>query len=570
MKQLEFALLSTVLLTACALPERPLANASDPYDLLITDAMVYDGSGTAPYRGEIAIRGDRIAFVGPKAPAGAARLVDAGGKAVAPGFINMLSHSRESVLYDGRAMNVVLQGVTLEVNSEYSAGPLTPAMRAARIARQGEIKVPLPWSTLGEYLDHVERNGVSVNLASFAGAGTLREYVLGMDDVDPTPAQLAEMRRMTRQAMEEGALGIATMLIYVPENYAETPELVALATEAGRCGGIYIAHIRDEGVKLVEAVDETIAIARQAGVPAQIHHLKQSGRANWGKLEDVIARVEGARAQGTRITADMYLYPASGTGATAMLPVWAQEGGLEATIARLKDPAVRARAKREMTHPGAEDILFSGFKNEALRPLTGKRLVEVAKMRGTSPEDTVIDLIIEDGSRVNTIYFSMSEDNVRRQTALPWMTFGSDAGALAAEGLFLKTNTHPRGYGNFARLLAKYVREEKTMPLEEAVRKLTSLPAATLGITDRGSLRPGAFADVVVFDPAKVQDHATFEKPHQYSTGVSHVWVNGTQVVADGRHTGAKPGRAVRGRGWTGAPGGSCRASPKDWTWAWR
>lgn len=570
MKHLGFAALGAALVTACALPQAPPAAATAPYDLLITDAVVYDGSGATPYRGQVAIRGDRIAYVGSKAPARAIRLVDAGGKAVAPGFINMLSHSRESVLYDGRAINVVLQGVTLEVNSEHSAGPLTPEMRALRLARQGEIKVPLPWSTLGEYLDHVERSGVSVNLASFVGAGTLREYVLGLNNVDPTPTQLAEMRRLARVAMEQGALGIATMLIYVPENYAETPELVALASEAGRCGGMYIAHIRDEGARLVEAVDETIAIAGQAGVPAQIHHLKQSGRANWGKLDEVIARVERARAQGIRITADMYVYPASGTGATAMLPVWAQEGGLEATIERLKDPAIRARAKAEMTHPGAENVLFSGFKSEALRPLTGKRLAEVARMRGTSPEDTVIDLIVQDGSRVNTIYFSMSEDNVRRQTALPWMTFGSDAGAIAAEGLFLKTNTHPRSYGNFARLLAKYVREEKTMPLEEAVRKLTSLPAATLGITDRGSLRTGAFADVVVFDPANVKDRATFEQPHQYSTGVTHVWVNGVQVVADGRHTGAKPGRAVRGRGWTGVPGGGCRASSRDWNWAWR
>lgn len=570
MRRSGIAALGIASLSACTFPQGPTAALSAPYDLLITDAMIYDGSGNTPYRGEIAIRGDRIAYVGPKAPARGGRLIDADGQAVAPGFINMLSHSRESVLYDGRAMNVVLQGVTLEVNSEHSAGPLTPEMRARRLARQIDIKVPLPWNTLGDYLDHVERSGISVNLASFVGAGTLREHVIGLNDVDPTPKQLAEMRRLTREAMEQGALGLATMLIYVPENYAKTPELVALASDAGRCGGMYIAHIRDEGGMLLEAVDETVAIARQAGVPAQIHHLKQSGRANWGKLDQVIARVERARAQGIRITADMYLYPASGTGATAMLPVWAQEGGLEATVARLKDPMVRARAKAEMTHPGAENVLFSGFRNEALRPLTGKRLAEVARLRGTSPEDTVMDLIIEDGSRVNTIYFSMSEENVRRQTALPWMTFGSDAGAIAAEGLFLKTSTHPRSYGNFARLLAKYVREDKTMPLEEAVRKLTSLPAATLGISDRGSLRPGAFADVIMFDPTTVQDHATFEQPHQYSTGVRHVWVNGTQVVSNGRHTGAKPGRAVRGRGWTGAPGGGCRASPKDWSWAWR
>jgi N-acyl-D-amino-acid deacylase len=571
MKAVGLAALGAALLAPGSPAAKPSSQPVNPrYDLLITGAMVYDGSGAAPYRGEIAIRGDRIAYVGPKAPSGAARSVDARGQAVAPGFINMLSHSRGALLHDGRAMSAVLQGVTLEVNSETSLAPLTPGMREALLSGQGKIKVPMPWTTLGGYLDHLERSGVSVNLASFVGAGTVREYVLGLGDVDPSPEQLAEMRRLTREAMEQGALGVATMLIYVPENFAETPELVALASEAGRCGGMYIAHIRDEGPKLLEGVDETIAIARQAGVPAQIHHLKQSGRENWGKLDGVIERVERARAQGIRITADMYLYPASGTGATSMLPVWAQEGGLGATIERLKDPAVRARAKAGMKHPGPENVLFASFRTEALRPLTGKRLAEVARRRGTSPEDTVIDLIVEDGSRVGTIFFTMSEANVRRQTALPWMTFGSDASAVAAEGPTLETNTHPRTYGNFARLLARYVREEKTMPLEEAVRKLTSLPAATLGLKDRGKLQAGAFADLVLFDPATVQDRATFEQPHQYATGVTHVWVNGVQVVADGRHTGATPGRAVRGRGWTGAPGGGCRASSRDWNWAWR
>jgi N-acyl-D-amino-acid deacylase len=441
-------------------------------------------------------------------------------------------------------------------------------MRAAALRAQTDIKVDIPWRTLGGYLEHVERSGVSVNLAAFQGGGSLRGYVLGLNDVDPTPEQLAEMRRLMRQAMEEGALGVTTALIYVPARYAETPELVALAAEAGRCGGIYIAHIRNEGDTLLEAIDETVAIARQARVPAQIHHLKQSQPGNWNKLDAAIERIEKARAEGVRLTADMYLYAASGTGATVMLPTWAEEGGIEATIARLKDPATRARIQSEMVPRDPSTVLFANFTNPKLKPLAGKRLDEVARLRGTSPQDTVIDLIVEDNSRVGTIYFSMSEDNVRRQTALPWMTFGSDAAAAAAEGVYLTDNPHPRRYGNFARLLGKYVREEKTMPLEEAVRKLTTLPAAILSIEDRGALKPGAFADVVVFDPATIRDHSTFENPHQYSTGVAHVWVNGVQVVKDGAHTGAKPGRAVRGRAWTGRPGGGCRASSADWRWA--
>ena len=538
------------------------------YDLLITDAVVYDGSGAPPYRGEVAVRGDRIAYVGPKAPGRATEAVDVDGQAVSPGFINMLSHSRETLLHDGRAMSAVLQGVTLEVNSETSYAPLNEEMRAAAVRRQTEFKFDLPWSTLGGYLEHVEKSGISVNLAAFQGAGALRNYVLGSNDVDPTPEQLAEMRRLMRQAMEEGALGVTSSLIYVPETYAETPELAALATEAGRCGGIYIAHIRSEGEQLLEALDETVAIARQSGAPAHVHHLKQSLPANWSKLDPAIARFESARAEGVRLTADMYTYAASGTGATVMLPTWAQEGGIEATIARLKDPAVRARIRAEMAPRDPKTVLFANFANPKLRTLAGKRLDEVARLRGTSPQDAVLDLIVEDNSRVGTIYFSMSEDNVRRQTALPWMTFGSDAGAAPAEGVYLQDNPHPRRYGNFARLLGKYVREEKTMPLEEAVRKLTALPAAILSIEDRGALKPGAYADLVVFDPATIRDNATFEKPHQYATGVSHVWVNGVQVVKNGAHTGAEPGRAVRGRAWTGRAGGGCKAAPAEWSWA--
>jgi len=544
------ALLATTSATRAA-PEAPTPQ-SPTYDVLITNALIYDGAGGAPYRGEVGLRGDRIAFVGAKAPAGAVTTrVDAGGKAVAPGFINMLSHSREALLADGRAMAGVLQGVTLEVNSESSLAPLTDGMRKLRESRQGDIKVPITWSTLGGYFDAIEKSRVSLNVASFIAAGSVRENVLGLDDVDPTPAQLDAMRALVRAAMNEGAMGVATMLIYIPERYAETPELVALASEAGRCGGTYAAHIRDEGRTLIEALDETAAIGRQAKLPVHVHHLKQSDPENWGKLDAAIATIEKARASGVAMTADMYTYPASGTGANSMLPAWVQEGGLEKTIARLKDPAVRQRAGAELDMPGDDpaNVLFSGFKNDALKPLTGKRLSEVMAMRGTGAAETVMDLIVEDNSRVNTIFFSMSEANVRRQTALPWVAFGSDAAALTAEGAVLKSATHPRAYGNVARLLGKYVREEKTMKLEEAVRKLTSLPASILHLTDRGALRPGAFADVVIFDPATVADHATFARPHQYATGVSDLWVNGVQVVKAGAHTGATPGRAVKGPG---------------------
>ncbi|MDT9598686.1 N-acyl-D-amino-acid deacylase family protein [Sphingosinicella rhizophila] len=575
MKNALILILSVTWMTGgCVQNEKPKQAAVAPvagnrFDVLITNATIYDGSGTPPYPGEVAIDGDRIAFVGAKAPAAAGRTIDARGQAVAPGFINMLSHSRETILQDGRAMNVVMQGVTLEVNSETSNAPLTEKMRQRRMTLQGDTRTPVPWTTIGGYLDHVEKSGVSVNVASLVGAGIIREYVIGLDDVDPSPVELARMRDLARAAMEEGALGVATMLIYVPETFAEMPELIALAAEAGKCGGIFAAHMRDEGAGILQSVDEMVAIGRASGAPVHIHHLKQTGAANWGKLGAVIAQVEAARRAGVPITADMYLYIASGTGATAMLPVWVQEGGLEATIARLKDPAVRARAVADMQKPGnmrdPATAMFSSFRNPALRQYSGKRVSEVARLRGTSPAETVIDLIVEDGSRVNTIYFAMSEDNVRRQTALPWMTFGSDAGSHATEGAFLESEVHPRTYGNFARLLGKYVREDKALTLQEAVRKLTSSPASILGIKDRGTLRAGAFADVVIFDPATIEDVSTFEDSHHYARGVSNVWVNGVQVLAEGRHTGAKPGRAVRGRGWRHDGEGGCRASATDW-----
>jgi N-acyl-D-amino-acid deacylase len=555
------------------------ARAAD-YDLVIRGGMIYDGSGGAPYRGEVAIRGDRITYVGGHAPGVAARVVDATGQAVAPGFINMLAHPEDSLIADGRALSDLSQGVTLEVIGEDSMGPLTPAMKKLAQAREGDISYPVDWTSLDEYLRDREDQGIGPNIASFVGEATVRENLLGEADVQPTADQLAAMRALVHSSMEDGALGLTTALIYAPNEYAKTPELIDMARESARCGGIYIAHIRSEGDRLLEAVDETIAIAKASGAPAEIYHLKEAGRDNWGKLDPLIARIEAARAAGVRITADMYTYTAGATGLDAAMPPWALDGGLEAWIARLKDPAVRPRviaAMRE-AHPagwenlyaaaGAKGTLLLAFKTDALKPLTGKTLAEVAQMRHESPEDAAVDLIIADGTRIGVAYFLMSEDNVRRQTALPWVGFGSDEAAPAPEGVFLKSNPHPRAYGNFARVFAQYVRQDQALSVQEAVRKLSSLPAANLSLADRGALKPGYLADVVVFDPATIQDHATYDRPHQLSTGVRDVLVNGAFAFEDGKPTGAHTGRVVRGRAWTGAPGGGCRASAADWTWA--
>lgn len=558
-----------------------LSGAASPrhYDLLIRNGEIYDGTGAAPVRGDVGVKGDRIVCVG-ACPAGPARkTVDAAGKAVSPGFINMLSWSNEALLHDGRGLSELKQGVTLQVMGEGSSnGPWNPAQKAADLKRQGDIRYAVEWTTLDEYLRHLEARGVSPNVASFVGAETVRVNVLGEDDIDPTPEQLARMRALVVQAMEDGAMGVGTSLIYASGNYAETDELVALTTEAGRCGGMYISHMRSEGNRLLEAVDELIEISRRSGAPAEIYHLKASGRSNWGKLDQAIAKVEAARAQGLRITADMYTYPAGSTGLDAAMPVWVQAGGVEKWIERLKDPATRAKVKAEMLgepvgfenlmrHAGAEGTLLVGFKNPKLKPLTGKTLAQVAKDRGISPQDAAIDLVIEDGSRVQVVYFLMSEENVARQTALPWMSFGSDAEAQAPEGVFMLSSTHPRAYGNFARLLAKYVREEKRLSLTDAVRKLSGLPAHNLGLRERGLLKAGYFADVVVFDPDTIQDHATFEKPQQLATGVSHVVINGQLALEDGEATKARPGRVVRGRGWKGWPDGGCRKQASDWSW---
>jgi N-acyl-D-amino-acid deacylase len=533
--------------------------------VVIRGGTIYDGSGGAPITGDVAISGDSIVAVGDVGARRGRLEVDARGLAVAPGFINMLSWATETLLEDGRAPSDIRQGVTLEVFGEgWSMGPLTDSMKAEMVRQQGDIRFDVAWTTLGEYLEHLERRGISPNVASFVGATTVRIHVIGYQDRPPTPAELDSMRALVRYAMEEGALGVGSSLIYAPAFYARTEELVALAEEAGRHGGIYISHMRSEGNRLLEAVDELIGIARRAGVPAEIYHLKAAGRSNWGKLDSVIARVERARAEGLRITADMYTYIAGATGLDASMPPWVQEGGLQAWRRRLQNPAIRARVRREMTTPtnawenffvgvgSPENILLIEFKTDSLKKYTGKTLAEVARSRGTSPAETAMDLVVQDDSRVGAVYFLMSEDNLRRQIALSWVSYGSDAGAPAPEGVFLRSNVHPRAYGTFARLLGRYVREEGIIPLEEAVRRLTSLPAGNLRLERRGLLRPGHFADVVVFDPDSVTDHATFERPHQYSTGVLHVFVNGVQVLRDGEPTGATPGRVVRGPGWRG------------------
>ena len=549
------------------------------YDVLIAGGTIYDGSGGEPFVGDVAIQGDRIAYVGPQAPQAARERIDAHGKAVAPGFINMLAHPEESLLVDGRALSDLRQGVTLEVIGEDSMGPLTPEMKQKALQRQGDIHYPIDWTTLGEYLQRLEQRGIAPNVASFVGAGTVRINVLGERDVQPTAEQLAQMRTLVHQAMEQGAMGVTTALIYSPNQYARTPELIALASESARCGGIYSAHMRSEGDRLLEAVQETVDIARASGGPAEIYHLKAAGRRNWDKLGALIAAVDKARAAGTGITADMYVYTAGATGLDAAMPPWVLDGGLEAWIERLRDPKMRARVIADMRDPapswenlygaaGASGTVLLAFKNPKLKALTGKTLAEVARVRGVSPEDAVIDLVIDDGSRVGVAYFLMSEDNIRREVVLPWVSFDSDEAAPAPEGVFLKANSHPRAYGNFARVLAKYVREEKLLTLPQAIHKLAALPAATLSLADRGQLKRDYFADVVLFDPATIQDHATYERPHQLATGVDEVWVNGVRALRQGVATGAASGRAVRGRAWTGAGGGGCRASAHEWTWS--
>lgn len=566
-----------------ALPLAALLASATPvprYDVVIRGGSVYDGNGGTPFVADVAIKGDRIVAIAPHLPGRGRSEVDARGKAVAPGFINMLAHPEESLFADGRAVSDVAQGVTLEVMGEISMGPLSPRMRELAQTRQGDIRYPVSWSTLRGYLETVQRRGIAPNIASFVGASTVRENLLGEADVQPTPAQLTAMQALVRQAMEEGALGLTDALIYAPATYAKTPELIALAKVSARCGGIYTVHMRSEADRLEQGIQETIDIARASGAPAEIYHFKQAGRDNWGKFDRAVAMIEAARASGVRISANMYPYVAGATGLDAAMPPWVQDGGLEAWVARLKDPAQRARVKADMdvAHPsnwenffagaGPEGMLLLGFKNPKLKPLTGKTLAEVARMRGTSPEDTAMDLVAEDGSRVGVAYFLMTEANVRRAVGLPWMSFGSDEAAPAPEGVFLLAKDHPRAYGNFARVLGHYVRDEHAATLPDAIRRMTSLPADNLSLTGRGRLKVGNYADVVVFDPATIADHATYERPAQLATGVSHVLINGGFAWRDGRPTGNATGRVVRGRAWTGAPGGGCRASASAWRWS--
>lgn len=560
---------SAVALAVTALFASSAAPAPASYTVLIHGGTIYDGSGDAPYVGDVGLKGDKIVYVGPHAPGRSARVIDARGKAVSPGFINMLSWAVESLIADGRGMSDTYQGVTLEVFGEGdSMGPLNPEMKRLALKRQGDIKYPIRWTSLGQYLEYLQHKGITPNVASFVGATTVRVHELGEKDVAPSPAQLTRMRALVHDAMKEGALGVGSALIYSPATYAKTPELAALASEAGKCGGMYISHMRSEGNKLLEAIDELVTISRDSGAPAEIYHFKQAGKSNWGKIDAAIAKVNAARANGQRITANMYTYTAGATGLDATMPPWVQSGGLEAWEKRLKEPKVRARLIKEMRTPsndwenllllsgGPQNVLLVSFKNPRLKPLTGKTLAEVAKMRGKSPEETAMDLVIEDDSRVGTVYFIMSDDNVKREVGLPWMSFGSDEESPAPEGVFLKSQSHPRAYGNVARLLGHYVRDEHATTLQEAVRRLTSLPASNIRIRQRGWLKPGYYADVVVFDPATIEDHATYAKPAQLATGVEDVFINGVQVLKNGKHTGAKPGRFLRGPGWAGWPGG--------------
>jgi N-acyl-D-amino-acid deacylase len=555
-----FAALAAAMLSACAATQ-----SAERYDVIIAGGTIYDGSGGAPVTGDVGLRGDRIAAIGDLSGASAAQRVDARGLAVAPGFINMLSWATESLIEDGHSQSDIRQGVTLEVMGEgESMGPITPEMRQYMVDHQNNIRYDPSWTTLGEYLDYLVERGISTNVASYIGATTVRIHEIGYEDRPPTPEELARMQELVRQAMREGALGVGSSLIYAPAFYAQTDELVALVAVAKEFNGGYISHIRSEGDRYLEALDELISIARATGARAQVYHMKPAGEANWDLSEAGLARLNAARAEGLDITADVYTYVAGATGLDAAMPPWVQEGGFDAWAARLRDPAIRARVLAEIRNPsgdweslyslvrGPEDVILIGFRNPELRHFTGQTLAQVAAARGQSPEDAIIDLVIEDGSRVDKAYVLMSEENLERNLRWPFTMLGSDADSQAPEGAFLVTNPHPRAYGNFARFLGRYVRERQVMPLEEAIRRLTSLPAQAIAIRERGALQVGYFADVVVFDPVTITDHSTFARPHAYATGVRDVFVNGVQVLSDGEHTGATPGRVVRGPGWTG------------------
>ncbi len=557
-----FAALLITTLTVITAAQRPkIETSSRSFDVIIRGGTIYDGTGRPGVKGDVGIKGDRIAAIGNLSGANAPIIVDAAGLAVAPGFINMLSHSESSLIVDGRSLGEIKEGVTTQIFGEFSMGPLNDRMKQRLKATQGDVKYEITWSTLAEYLAWLEKRGISQNIASFIGAPTIREYVIGLEDKPPTPAQLEEMRALVRREMEQGALGITTALIYPPAYFAKTEELIELCKVAAKYKGKYTTHMRSEGNQFLEGIQETIRISREAGLPAEIYHLKASGAPNWPKMDQAIKMIEGARRQGVKLTADMYTYPAGGTGLDAAMPPWVFDGGAQAAYKRLQDPETRKKIADAVRTPtnewenlyllaGSPDrILLASFKSDALKPLTGKTLAEVARMRGKDPVETIMDLVLEDQSRIGTIYFLMSEDNIKNQIRQPWVSFGSDAASMATEGVFIKSSTHPRSYGNFARLLGRYVRDEKVISLAEAIRRLSGLPATNLELDHRGLLKVGMFADVVVFDPQSIADRATFENPHQYAVGVRDVFVNGIQVLKDGEHTGAKPGKALWGSG---------------------
>jgi N-acyl-D-amino-acid deacylase len=557
-KLITLTLILAVSVTVFAQRSRP---ETASFDIIIKGGTVYDGSGRPPRRADVGIKGDRIAAVGNLSRGSAAQIIDATDQAVAPGFINMLSHSESSLIVDPRSLSELKQGITTQIFGEFSMGPLSDQMKQRMRETRGDSRYQIEWTTLAEYLTYLEKRGIPQNVASFIGAVTIREHVIGLEDKQPTPAQLDQMRELVRRDMEAGALGITTALIYPPAFFAKTEEIIELCKVAAKYKGKYTTHMRSEGNQLIEAVQETIRISREAGLPAEIYHLKASGAANWPKMDQVFRMIRHERRRGLKITANMYTYTAGGTGLDASMPPWVWDGGREAGYKRLQDPETRRKIADAIRTPsndwenlymlaGSPDrLLLASFRSEQLKPLAGKTLGEVAKMRGKDPVETIMDLVLEDRSRIGTIYFLMSEDNLKKQIRQPWVSFGSDAASIAPEGNTLRSSAHPRAYGNFARLLGKYVREEKVISLAEAVRRLSSLPATNLGLDHRGLLKPGMFADVVVFDPKTIGDRATFENPHQLSVGVQHVFVNGMQVLKDGEPTGAKSGRALWGPG---------------------
>jgi N-acyl-D-amino-acid deacylase len=520
------------------------------YDVVIRGGNIYDGSGSPHFVGDVALQHDTIAAIGDLSNAKGKKEIDAKGLAVAPGFINMLSWADRSMLMDGRAVSDVKQGVTLEIFGEgWSPGPVKRKATAR--------PVDSLWTTLGGYFNYLMKKGISPNVGSFVGATSIRIHELGHDNRPPNAEELQRMKNLVRQAMEEGAMGLGSSLIYAPADYASTEELIELAKVASDYGGMYITHMRSESDNILSALNETFRIAKEANIRSEIYHLKINHARNWNKVDTVIAKIDSAQKAGLRITANMYTYQASATGLTARLPTWVQEGGAVAMRKRLRSPAIRKRVLDEMRlgiptkNSDPKDVMLLGFRLDSLNKIyRGKRLDEVARMHGKDADQTVLDLVIRDKSTIAAIYFLISEDNIRKMLALPYVSFGSDAAAMSDAEIFAEWGTHPRAYGTFARFLGKYVRDEKIVPLEEGVRRLTSLPAANLQLKKRGRLSPGNFADLVIFNADSIRDNATFESPKEYAEGVGHVFINGVQVLENGEHTGARPGRIIRGSGW--------------------